>query len=221
MVGPTGTAADSLAALRIIRMICLSSITAEHNHLYLKGNANSSAFCAMLLPALKFHASLAKQLSNRRVEVFDVSELMELCMAVDSVDKMSSDPKLADMVNSTVLDIIVNTLGVMRKDILVAGPVRAMQTTIAIAKSILTIVKWTATAVTRGGDRFLMQDYASIILRWASSFLLSEKEMISQFVDPDGGVGAAEVALSLGSLHHTRWPSTLSCNNFRARLCSS
>ena len=204
--GPTGTAADSLAALRIIRMICLSSITAEHNHLYLKGNANSSAFCAMLLPALKFHASLAKQLSNRRVEVFDVSELMELCMAVDSVDKMSSDPKLADMVNSTVLDIIVNTLGVMRKDILVAGPVRAMQTTIAIAKSILTIVKWTATAVTRGGDRFLMQDYASIILRWASSFLLSEKEMISQFVDPDGGVGAAEVALSLGSLHHTAGP---------------
>ena len=37
--------------------------------------------------------------------------------------------------------------------------------------------------------------------------LLSEKEeVIARLVDPDGGVGATQVALSLGSLHNTAGP---------------
>ena len=205
--GPTGTAADSLSALRIIRATLFPSAATENNIFFWKGNAHGSAFCTVLLSALKFQATLAKQLSNRRVEVFDISELVELCRAVDNVDTMSVDAALILLVNSAVLDMIVTTAGAMRKNILVFGSNRGMQTTMAIAKSILTVVIWAASAVTRGGDRFLMEEYASIILKWATSFLLSEKEeVIAQLADPDGGVGATQVALSLGSLHNTAGP---------------
>ena len=205
--GPTGTAADSLSALRIIRSTLFPAAATENNINFWKGNAHGSAFCTVLLSALKFQATLAKQLSNRRVEVFDISELVELCRAVDNVDTMSVDAALVLLVNSAVLDMIVTTAGAMRKNILVFGSDRCMQTTLAIAKSILTVVIWAASAVTRGGDRFLMEEYASIILKWATSFLLSEKEeVIARLVDPDGGVGATQVALSLGSLHNTAGP---------------
>ena len=205
--GPTGTAADSLSALRIIRSTLFPAAATENNIFFSKGNAHGSAFCTVLLSALKFQATLAKQLSNRRVEVFDISELVELCRAVDNVDTMSVDATLILLVNSAVLDMIVTTAGAMRKNILVFGSDRCMQTTMAIAKSILTVVIWAASAVTKGGDRFLMEEYASIILKWATSFLLSEKEeVIAQLVDPDGGVGATQVALSLGSLHNTAGP---------------
>ena len=106
--------------------------------------------------------------------------------------------------NSAVLDMIVTTAGAMRENILVPDLMNAYKLR-CDCKSILTVVIWAASAVTKGSDRFLMEEYASIILKWATSFLLSEKEeVIARLVDPDGGVGATQVALSLGWSQYAR-----------------
>ena len=87
------------------------------------------AFCTVLLSALKFQATLAKQLSNRRVEVFDILKLVELCRAVDNVDTMSVDAALVLLVNSAVLDMIVTTADDEEKH-LVFGSDECMQTSL-------------------------------------------------------------------------------------------
>jgi len=219
--GPAGTAADFLAAVRDVR--------AALAPLFSRGDAGDArdagalAACrAALLPALRLHAAVARQMTRRLGEVLDPAETAALCRAVaahdaflanDSSDAPARIETRRARLREAMLLVVTRSSGSGRdadgfgaRDVFAEPDAKKNQRAtgvspplaLAAAAALAEVSSWAANAAAASSDP---KRWASRVLAWATTSLRAGGDpLIAAVASREGGGGAAAFAATLGAL---------------------
>ena len=224
--GPAGTAADFLSAARDVRAALAPLFS--RSDAGDAGDAGALAACrAALLPALRLHAALARQMTRRLGEVLDPAETAALCRAVAAHDAFLANEKNASdapsrsvemrraRLREAMLLVVTRSSGSGRdaegfgaRDVFAEPDPDAKKNkratgdspplALAAAAALTEVSSWAANAAAVSSNP---KRWASRVLAWATTSLRAGGDpLVAAVASREGGGGAAAFAATLGAL---------------------
>ena len=216
--GPAGTAADFLSAARDVRAALAPLFS--RSDAGDAGDAGALAACrAALLPALRLHAALARQMTRRLGEVLDPAETAALCRAVAAHDAFLANEKNASdapsrsvemrraRLREAMLLVVTRSSGSGRdaegfgaRDVFAEPDSKTDSPPLALAAAaaLTEVSSWAANAAAVSSNP---KRWASRVLAWATTSLRAGGDpLVAAVASREGGGGAAAFAATLGAL---------------------
>jgi len=206
-LGPTGTAADYLSALQVIRDAMLRRDDS---------NASNTAKRAAIGPYLRLHREVASRLQRRIAEVGDPVEIAELCRTVDRLSTADDTALLDDMFN-----VIITSEGSGQY-----ARTRGGETASSVAEAVTFLASWAAARAddisTRVSRRAGEEAFEATALWCANAFASGGSSFVSSLLNAPACGGAARllaIASACAREGGAKSNRTLSVPLIAAHLC--